>query len=65
MEAITVKPLEQVEREAIEAALGIHRGNRTSAAKALGISVRTLQRKLKGYRLYQLRQLYRSESGWT
>jgi DNA-binding NtrC family response regulator len=39
--------LEQVERAAIRQTLGRCGGNRTQAAQSLGISVRTLQRKLK------------------
>jgi DNA-binding NtrC family response regulator len=42
--------LDDLERAAIEQALKWHQGNRTHAAKALGISVRTLQRKLKAWR---------------
>jgi DNA-binding NtrC family response regulator len=42
-------PLEQIEREAIERTLEQYGGNRTHAAQALGISVRTLQRKLKAW----------------
>jgi len=42
-------PLEQIEREAIERTLAECGGNRTHAAQALGISVRTLQRKLKAW----------------
>lgn len=41
--------LEELERAAVERALQQHRGNRTHAAKTLGISVRTLQRKLKAW----------------
>ncbi len=41
--------LEELERAAVERALEQHRGNRTHAAKTLGISVRTLQRKLKAW----------------
>jgi DNA-binding NtrC family response regulator len=41
--------LEDIERAAIERALEECRGNRTHAAQALGISVRTLQRKLKAW----------------
>jgi DNA-binding NtrC family response regulator len=41
--------LEDLERAAVEQALAQHRGNRTHAAKTLGISVRTLQRKLKAW----------------
>lgn len=41
--------LEELERAAVEQALAQHAGNRTHAAKTLGISVRTLQRKLKAW----------------
>jgi DNA-binding NtrC family response regulator len=41
--------LGDLERVAVEQALGQHHGNRTHAAKTLGISVRTLQRKLKAW----------------
>jgi DNA-binding NtrC family response regulator len=41
--------LEELERAAVEQALAQHHGNRTHAAKTLGISVRTLQRKLKAW----------------
>jgi DNA-binding NtrC family response regulator len=41
--------LEELERTAVEQALEDHGGNRTHAAQALGISVRTLQRKLKAW----------------
>jgi DNA-binding NtrC family response regulator len=43
--------LEDLERAAVEQALIQHNGNRTHAAKTLGISVRTLQRKLKAWGL--------------
>ena len=43
--------LEDLERAAVQQALEQHRGNRTHAARELGISVRTLQRKLKAWRL--------------
>jgi DNA-binding NtrC family response regulator len=41
--------LQEMERVAIENALEAHAGNRTRAARSLGISVRTLQRKLKAW----------------
>jgi two-component system NtrC family response regulator len=44
-----VRPLAEVERDAIEGALRHFRGNRTRAAAALGISRRTLQSRLKLY----------------
>jgi DNA-binding NtrC family response regulator len=43
--------LAELERKAVTVALGTHQGNRTRAAKALGISVRTLQRKLKQWEM--------------
>jgi DNA-binding NtrC family response regulator len=42
-------PLHELERAAIKNALREHDGNRTYAARALRISVRTLQRKLKEF----------------
>lgn len=41
--------LAEIERRAVESALEHHQGNRTRAAASLGISVRTLQRKLKAW----------------
>jgi len=41
--------LEDVQRQHIEKALEITNGNRTHAARLLGIGLRTLQRKLKSY----------------
>ncbi|HXV77991.1 MAG TPA: sigma-54 dependent transcriptional regulator [Candidatus Polarisedimenticolaceae bacterium] len=43
--------MEEIERRAILAALDKTKGNRTQAAEILGIGLRTLQRKLKEYRL--------------
>jgi DNA-binding NtrC family response regulator len=40
-----------VEREAINAALTQHQGNRRKAAERLGIGERTLYRKIKAYKL--------------
>ena len=45
------RTMEQIEREAILATLERTGGNRTQAAEILGIGLRTLQRKLKEYRL--------------
>ena len=42
-----------IEREAIEEALRIHHGNRARAAEQLGISVRTLQYRLRDYQIDQ------------
>lgn len=47
-----VKPLAEVERDAIEKALRHFGQNRTRAARALGISRRTLQARLRQYRLF-------------
>lgn len=41
--------LEDLERTAIEQTLKRYRGNRTRSARSLGVSVRTLQRKLKAW----------------
>ena len=43
--------MEEVERRAILAALEKTGGNRTQAAEMLGIGLRTLQRKIKEYRM--------------
>ena len=43
--------LEEVERELLRQTLEQFGGNRTHAAKALGIGVRTLQRKIQNYNL--------------
>ena len=43
--------IEDLQRQAIEQTLERFDGNRTRAAEALGISVRTLQRKLKGWQI--------------
>jgi DNA-binding NtrC family response regulator len=45
------RTLAQVEREQIERALRHHRGNRTRAARELGISRATLINKIRGYAL--------------
>jgi len=44
-----IKTLQRIEREAIVKALDSYAGARGKTAKALGISVRTLQRKIKEY----------------
>jgi len=46
-----VRPLEELERMAIEHALQVCEGNKTRAAQQLGISRQTLRTKLKEYRL--------------
>jgi nitrogen regulation protein NR(I) len=43
--------MEEIEREAIRRALQRTKGHRTKAAQLLGLSVRTLQRKIKEYEL--------------
>ena len=42
-----IRPLDELETEAIRAALAYYHGNRRNAAHALGISERTLYRKMK------------------
>ena len=46
-------PLAALERQRVEECLSDHDGNRTHAAHELGISVRTLQRKLKAWGIRQ------------
>ncbi len=48
---LSAMTLEQMEREAIREALRTHQGNRRQAAQSLGISERTLYRKIKEYGL--------------
>jgi DNA-binding NtrC family response regulator len=48
--------LDEVEDAVIQNALKAAMGNRTQAARTLGISVRTLQRKLKAQQTYALRR---------
>jgi two-component system, response regulator FlrC len=44
------RTLANVERELVLQTLRFHRGNRTRAAKLLGISIRSLRNKLSNYR---------------
>jgi two-component system response regulator FlrC len=44
-----ILPLDQVEKRAILEALELCKGNRTHAARQLGISIRTMRNKLKEY----------------
>ena len=48
--SLHLKPLRELEKEAILEALRACEGNRTRAAELLGISVRTLRNKLRQYR---------------
>jgi two-component system response regulator FlrC len=43
------KTLRELEREAIQAALAAHRGNRRKAADRLGVGLRTLYTRLREY----------------
>lgn len=56
--AFLVRPLVDVEREAIQRAMIFCRGDRTIAAKRLGISQATLYRKLRQYEKAAVRGLY-------
>jgi len=44
------RTLQEIERAAIRGALRCHRGNRTHAAKALGVSVRTIRNKIREFK---------------
>ena len=48
--AVVVRPIAEMEKQAIKAALQQTGGNRTKAADLLGISIRTLRNKLQEYR---------------
>ncbi len=48
---VSATTMDEIERRAITQALDMYHGNRTHAANQLGISVRTLQRKLRQYEL--------------
>jgi len=52
-EKLEVQPLREMEKKMIFHALGENQGNRTHAAKMLGISVRTLRNKLNEYQQKQ------------
>jgi DNA-binding NtrC family response regulator len=45
-----VVPMEEVEKACILNALRVHNGNRTHAAKALGLALRTLRNKISAYK---------------
>ena len=45
-----MRPIAEMEKQAIKAALQQTGGNRTKAADLLGISIRTLRNKLQEYR---------------
>ena len=49
----SIQALDEMERQAIFRALQENAGNKTQAARVLGIGVRTLHRKLKEYRIQQ------------
>ncbi len=51
LEVSVPAPLEEIERRAIEATLDYTGGDKTRAARALGIGRKTLYRKLLAYRL--------------
>jgi len=48
--AIALKPLDEIERDAIQQAMGHHDGNVTQAAKTLGMAKSTLYRKLQKHK---------------
>ncbi len=51
MEEEKVLPIAELEKRAILHALSVYKGNKSQAAKALGISLSTLKRKLKTYNI--------------
>jgi DNA-binding NtrC family response regulator len=50
-DAVAVRPLREIEKEYILAALAANRGNQTRTARQLQIGLATLYRKLKSYRM--------------
>ncbi len=48
-ESAAVRPIDELQRQAIFDALRVHRGNRSAAAAALGISRRTLYNRMREY----------------
>jgi two-component system response regulator HydG len=55
----------EIERQAILNALEANRGNRTRAARQLGISVRTLQYRLKQYQSAQPDEVQQAEASMS
>lgn len=53
------RTLEDIEKQAITEALEHFNGNKTLAAEALGISIRTIRNKVHRYKLYQFRNVLR------
>ncbi len=49
MEGTRVRTLAELEKNAIENAVALHRGNLTKAAQALGIGRATIYRKIREY----------------
>lgn len=47
-----LKTLAEVEKECIQQAISFHSGNKTQAAKSLGITIKTLYNKLHEYGLF-------------
>ncbi|MEM8750874.1 MAG: sigma-54 dependent transcriptional regulator [Pseudomonadota bacterium] len=59
----TIRPLDEIEKSAIEFAIDHHNGRMTRVAKSLGIGRSTLYRKLKEYGLDQTRDEMEQTSG--
>jgi two-component system response regulator HydG len=49
LDSLAGVPLDELERQAIEATLRVEGGNKTRTAKILGIGLKTLYRKIEGY----------------
>ena len=49
--ALVLPPIREVTRELLVAALRRHRGNRTHAAREMGVDVRTVRNMIRRYRL--------------
>lgn len=59
----TVVTLDLLEQFAIKNALEVYQGNKTQAAKALGISVRTIRNKITQYGFTQYKGQFQHNQG--
>lgn len=56
-----MKTLAEVEKEHIEHALSVHGGNKTRAAKSLGITIKTIYNKLHEYGIFDKYKIHNKD----